>query len=149
MLNDVEAAKVKVDGETACPGDAPVALTRADLISETTPISSDALFATGRSDLGSGAIQTLDQLLQQIKDTPKVVEIRIEGHTDNTGTDMINLPLSKARAQKVRDYMVLNGLETANIHVEGYGASRPVGDNATEAGRSANRRVEVVVTRER
>lgn len=148
MLDDVDATKVNVDADSACPTHAPVAMSRADLISEMTPISNDALFATGRSDLSPGAAQRLDQLLQQIKQTPKVVEIRIEGHTDNTGSDMINIPLSKARAETVRNYLVLNGLETANIQVEGQGATRPIGDNTTEIGRAKNRRVEVTVTRE-
>ena len=61
------------------------------------------------------------------------MEIRIEGHTDNTGSDMINIPLSKARAESVRTYLILNGLEAANIQVEGFGAARPVADNLTEA----------------
>jgi adhesin transport system outer membrane protein len=77
------------------------------------------------------------------------VQVKIEGHTDNTGTDMLNIPLSKARAQSVRDYFVLNGLEKITILTDGFGAARPVGDNATDAGRSANRRVEVTVTRQR
>ena len=148
MFEQVDADPVKVDADSACPTDAPVAMSRADLITEMTPISNDALFATGRSDLSPGAAQRLDQLLQHIKQTAKVVEIRIEGHTDNTGSDMINIPLSKARAETVRNYLVLNGLETANIQVEGYGASRPVADNLTDIGRTKNRRVEVTVSRE-
>ena len=70
-------------------------------------------------------------------------------NTDNTGTDTLNIPLSKARAQRVRDYFVLNGLETVPMTVDGFGATRPTADNSTEAGKAANRRVDVTVTRSR
>lgn len=146
LLDNANVEQLRVDAATACPSDAPVALTRSDLITDVTPISSDALFALNSSVLTLGATGKLDELLKKIKNTPKVVEIRVEGHTDNSGNDAINLPLSKARAQSVRDYLVLNGLEMANIQVAGFGASRPVADNTTESGRAANRRVEVSVT---
>jgi adhesin transport system outer membrane protein len=87
--------------------------------------------------------------LDTIKNTPKLVGVRVEGHTDNTGSDQINMPLSRARAQRVSDYLVLHGMEMVNIAVAGYGSNRPIADNATEAGRAANRRVEVTVTRQR
>lgn len=148
LIGQVDVEQLRVDAAAACPLDAPVALTRADLISSTVPLNSDALFAVNSSELSPGSAYKLDQLLQSIKATPKVVEVRVEGHTDNSGSDRINLPLSKARAQRVRDYLVLHGLEMVNILAEGYGSSRPVTDNETEAGRAANRRVEVIVVRE-
>lgn len=148
LLSDTEIEQLRVDAASACPTYAPTALTRTDLISEVTPISSDALFSLNSSELTSGSTRNLDQLLQKIKDTPKVVEIRVEGHTDSSGSDAVNLPLSKARAQRVRDYLVLNGLELMNIRVDGFGSSRPVADNGTETGRATNRRVEVTVTRQ-
>lgn len=133
--------------ESACPDVAPVAMGRDDLISELTPLAGDALFDVGSSQLKSGATQKLDQLVADIKATPKVVQINIEGHTDNSGTDTLNVPLSKARAQRVRDYFVLNGLEAIPMTVDGFGAARPVADNNTSAGKTANRRVDVTVTR--
>src|SRR5690606_21258434 len=114
MFEQVDADPVKVDADSACPTDAPVAMSRADLITEMTPISNDALFATGRSDLSPGAAQRLDQLLQQVKQTPKVVEIRIEGHTHNTGSDTINIPRTRAPAETARTYPGVNGLDTPN-----------------------------------
>jgi len=65
----------------------------------------------------------------------------------NTGTDALNISLSKARAQRVRDYFVLNGLEAIPMVVDGLGATHPVADNTTFAGKAANRRVDVTVTR--
>jgi adhesin transport system outer membrane protein len=133
--------------ESACPDIAPVAMGRDDLISELTPLAGDTLFDVGSSQLKVGATQKLDQLIAEIKATPKVVQISIVGHTDNTGTDALNISLSKARAQRVRDYFVLNGLEAIPMVVDGFGAGRPVADNASIAGKAANRRVDVTVTR--
>src|SRR5690606_17761685 len=148
LLDDANVEQLRVDAASACPADAPLALTRDDLISDVTPISSDALFAVNSSELSPGADGSLDQLLQKIKATPNVVEIRVEAHTDSSGSDAINLPLSNARAKRVRDYLVLNGLEMVYIQAQGYGSSRPLADNNTEAGRNVNRRVEVRVTRQ-
>lgn len=133
--------------ESACPAEAPVAMSRDDLISQLTPLSGDALFDTGSSELKTSAATTLDQLISSIKSTPGVVQIAIEGHTDSTGTDALNIPLSKARAQRVRDYFVLNGLETIPMSIDGLGATRPVADNNTDAGKAANRRVDITITR--
>ena len=147
VLHDTKVTDSLNISESACPDIAPIALGRDDLISELTPLAGDALFDVGSSQLKAGATQKLDQLIASIKATPKVVQISIEGHTDNTGTDALNIPLSKARAQRVRDYFVLNGLETIPMAVDGFGATRPVADNSSIAGKAANRRVDVTVTR--
>jgi len=152
-LAQVKGANVKdnlrIDGASACPTDVAEGMSRKDLISEMVRLSGDALFDVGSSVLTPNAAQKLDKLIEQVKATPNVVQIKVDGHTDNTGTDMLNIPLSKARAQSVRDYFVLNGLEKITILTDGFGATRPVGDNGTETGRAANRRVEVTVTRQR
>lgn len=149
ILHDVKVEDSLKISESACPDDAPTALNRGDLISALTPISGDALFDVGSSELKPGATQKLDNVVASIKATQNVVQIKIEGHTDNTGTDALNLPLSKARAQRVRDYFVLNGLESIPMTVDGFGAARPTADNNTEAGKAANRRVDITVTRSR
>lgn len=149
ILHDVKVEDSLKVSESACPNDAPTALSRGDLISDLTPVSGDALFDVGSSELKPGAAQKLDAVVASIKAAQKVVQIKIEGHTDNSGTDALNVPLSKARAQRVRDYFVLNGLETIPMTVDGFGATRPTADNNTEAGKAANRRVDVTVTRSR
>lgn len=149
ILHDVKVEDSLKISESACPQDAPTALSRSDLISELTPVSGDALFDVGSSELKPGAAQKLDNVVASIKSAQKVVQIKIEGHTDNTGTDALNIPLSKARAQRVRDYFVLNGLESIPMTVDGFGAARPTADNTTEAGKAANRRVDITVTRSR
>lgn len=140
--------QIKIDGSNACPLDVAEGFSRKDLISEMIRLSGDALFDVGSSVLTANATQKLDALIQQIKNTPKVVQIKIEGHTDNTGTDMINIPLSKARAESVKNYFILNGLDQIMYQTEGYGATRAVGNNETETGRAANRRVEITVSRQ-
>ncbi|MFO1389171.1 TolC family outer membrane protein [Cellvibrio sp.] len=152
-LVQVKDAKVndkgeKIDGANACPAEVVEGFSRKDLVSEMIRISGDALFDVGSSALTTTASQKLELLVQQIKNTPNVVQIKIDGHTDNTGTDMINIPLSKARAESVKNYFILNGLDQINYQTEGYGATRAVGDNSTEQGKAANRRVEVTVSRQ-
>lgn len=140
--------RIKADGTSACPLEVVESFTRKDLVSEVVRLSGDALFDVGSSVLTPNAAQKLDALIQQIKNTPNVVQIKIDGHTDNTGTDMINIPLSKARAESVKNYLITNGLDQISYQTEGFGATRAVGDNATDIGRSANRRVEVTVSRQ-
>lgn len=147
LLKDINVKdKVNITG-SACPDDAPAALGRDQLISEVNNLNGDTLFAAGSSTLKLSAAQQLDELIAAIKKTTDVVEIGIYGHTDNTGADALNVSLSKARAQRVREYLVLNGLEVIPMVVNGFGAAQPVADNSTESGRKANRRVEVTVTR--
>ena len=69
----------------------------------------------------------------------------IYGHTDNSGSDAVNGPLSEKRADAVRDYLLGKGLAANRIETKGYGSARPVGDNSTVMGRSRNRRVEIVL----
>ena len=149
ILHDTKVQDSLNISESACPDIAPAALGRDDLISETTPLAGDALFDLGSSQLKPEAEQKLNQLVAVIKATPKVVEINIAGYSDNTGSDALNIPLSKARAQRVRDYFVLNGLEAIPMTVDGFGPADPVADNSTEIGRASNRRVNVTVTRSR
>lgn len=85
------------------------------------------------------ALQSLLALLQEYPQQ----RIRIEGHTDNTGADTINLRMSKDRAAAVSNYLVNRGIAPDRLIVKGYGATQPVDTNDTETGRSRNRRIEV------
>ena len=71
--------------------------------------------------------------------------IDVYGHTDSTGNDAINIPLSQNRAQAVSGYLSSRGVAVARIGTQGFGASQPVASNATEVGRQQNRRVEVKI----
>ena len=67
-------------------------------------------------------------------------------HTDNTGSDAINQPLSENRAAAVKDFLVSKGVASKRITTQGLGSKSPVATNDTEAGRTQNRRVEVGIT---
>jgi outer membrane protein OmpA-like peptidoglycan-associated protein len=69
----------------------------------------------------------------------------VYGHTDNSGSDAVNVPLSEKRAAAVKDYLLKKGLTANRVEAKGYGAAKPLVSNATEAGRSQNRRVEIVL----
>lgn len=70
----------------------------------------------------------------------------INGYTDNTGDDSLNIPLSNERAQSVAEFLGTHGVTGNRLSVKGFGSANPVADNGTEAGRAKNRRVEIVVS---
>ena len=107
-------------------------------------IPADAGFAVGRSTISP----TLGGVLNQFAGTLQqntVTHVTIIGHTDNTGSDAINNPLSFDRANATRDYLVGRGVSAARFTTDGRGSREPIADNSTAAGRAANRRVEIYV----
>ena len=104
---------------------------------------SGILFKTNKADLSAKAKNSLAQFAQVLNNN-KDMDIAIIGHTDNTGTDAINQPLSVSRANSVNNYLKSCGVSAAQIKsVEGQGSTNPVADNSTAEGRKQNRRVEV------
>ena len=104
---------------------------------------SGILFATGKADLSTTAKNSLVQFAKVLNEN-KDCDIAIIGHTDNTGTDAVNQPLSVNRANSVNAYLKSCGVAASQIkRIEGQGSTNPVADNSTEAGRKLNRRVEV------
>lgn len=107
-------------------------------------VPADAGFATGRSTLSPTLVRVLGQFgttLQQNQAT----HVTIIGHTDSSGSDAINNPLSFDRANATRDYLVGRGVSAARISTDGRGSREPVADNGTPTGRAMNRRVEIYV----
>ncbi len=101
-------------------------------------------FATGRYDLSPQAQNSLDkaaQTLAMYTDTT----IRVVGHTDTTGSDAINNPLSYNRAQSVANYLQNRGVAANRMSVSGQGSRQPIADNNTDYGRAQNRRVEILI----
>ncbi len=105
------------------------------------------LFATAKATLAGGARESLARLSGILSAYP-ALKLRVEGHTDDIGSEATNLKLSTERAIAVRDYLIGQGVPAASIEVEGLGPSNPVADNATAEGRARNRRVEVIVSGE-
>ena len=87
---------------------------------------------------------TLDQVAQTLAAYPSTL-IDVYVHTDPTGGDRINVPLSQNRAQSVAAYLSGRGVNRERIATQGFASSRPIADNGTEVGRAQNRRVEIRV----
>lgn len=105
--------------------------------------ASGILFATNKADLNASAKNSLAELARVLNANTDC-DVAIVGHTDSTGSDAINQPLSVNRAQSVETYLKSCGVQSRQIKsVQGLGSTSPVADNATEAGRQQNRRVEV------
>jgi outer membrane protein OmpA-like peptidoglycan-associated protein len=105
----------------------------------------DTLFATGRSELKSGATANLDRVSAFMNQYPNRTAA-IEGFTDSMGSDDYNQDLSQRRADAVKGYLVGQGVGIARLSSAGRGESTPVGDNTSATGRQQNRRVEVVIS---
>lgn len=105
-------------------------------------IPNDISFDTGRYDIKPNLRPILDQFAQGLSQQPGT-EVRIIGHTDNTGSDAVNNPLSVNRAQSTRDYLVARGVSSSRITIDGRGEREPIADNTTEVGRARNRRIEI------
>jgi len=105
----------------------------------------DTLFATGRSELKSGATANLDRLGAFLNEYPNRTA-SIEGFTDSTGSEDSNQSLSEHRADSVKRYLVGRGVQSNRLSSTGRGENAPVADNETTAGRQQNRRVEVVIS---
>lgn len=107
-------------------------------------IPSDISFDTNRADIKPNFRPILDKFAASLVENPSTF-VTIVGHTDNTGSDSINDPLSVERAARTRDYLVTRGVAAARFTVEGRGSHEPIASNNSEAGRAKNRRVEIFV----
>ena len=105
----------------------------------------DLLFATGKSELTGGAAPNLNKLavfLDEYADRT----VFIEGHTDNVGSESMNIQLSQRRADSVKTYLVGQGIESDRLSTAGLGESSPLTGNDTDTARQQNRRVEVIIS---
>lgn len=107
----------------------------------------DLLFATGKSTLRSSSSTQLDKLVAFLQTNPDR-NVMIEGHTDSSGSQMLNEQLSKQRADAVKDYLVEHGIMTSRLESRGRGESSPVANNESASGRQQNRRVEIIIVNE-
>lgn len=104
----------------------------------------DILFDTNKATLKQNAQVALAKLAGIVSLFPNI-NLRIEGHTDSTGGDAINVPLSHDRANSVMAFLQSQGVSAKRMSAEGYAARIPVADNATPQGRAKNRRVEIIL----
>lgn len=107
-------------------------------------IPSDISFDVGRADIKPNFRPVLDRFAQTLNANPTTT-VRIIGHTDSTGSDAVNDPLSVNRAASARNYLADRGVASSRIVIDGRGSHEPLADNGSEAGRARNRRVEIFV----
>ncbi|PSJ80540.1 OmpA family protein [Neisseria iguanae] len=101
-------------------------------------------FATNSATLNTSAQNALAAAAQTLVQYPDTT-LTINGHTDNTGSDAINEPLSRNRAQSVASYLQSRGVDGTRLTTAGYGSRQPIASNGTAEGRAKNRRVEVLI----
>jgi OOP family OmpA-OmpF porin len=132
-------AGTKVDGQ-GCPLAKPVVY----VTEEDKRVVRDAIknleFDLGKATIRSVSFPSLDRVATLLTD--KNFSLKLAGHTDNTGSDQLNLKLSKDRAESIKAYLVEKGANASRIEATGYGESQPIATNKTAAGRQQNRRVE-------
>ncbi|WP_116136043.1 OmpA family protein [Trinickia diaoshuihuensis] len=105
-------------------------------------IPSNVTFATDSYQINPQLYATLNELATQMNQNPQVIA-QIRGYTDSTGSASHNQTLSVNRAQSVATYLTQRGVNPGRLDAQGFGASNPIGDNNTAAGREQNRRVEI------
>ena len=107
-------------------------------------IPSDISFDTGRAEIKSNFRPVLDSFATSLTNNPGT-QVTIIGHTDSSGSDVVNNPLSLNRAAATRDYLASRSVSSNRIIIDGRGSREPVAANDTAAHRAINRRVEIFV----
>ena len=107
-------------------------------------LKGDVTFDYDSAILRPGLYSEIDRISNVLIKYPETV-IRVEGHTDSTGSENYNMVLSQRRADSVKNLIVQRGVSLTRIETMPYGESMPIADNSTEAGRSMNRRVEIKI----
>lgn len=102
------------------------------------------LFDFDKATLRAETISTLEQVAAVLREYP-TLEIRVEGHTDDVGSESYNQDLSERRALAVRDFLVDSGMAPSQVQSAGFGESLPVAPNSSPEGRQRNRRVDLVI----
>jgi OmpA-OmpF porin, OOP family len=116
----------------------------ANITSEVSSKSYSIEFETGSANIRPYSYKLLDEIFQSAV-VAEGLKLGVYGHTDNNGSDAINIPLSEKRANAVKTYLLKKGLKEVRVEAKGLGSSQPIADNNSEAGRSKNRRVEIVL----
>lgn len=129
---------------TTAPATAPAGSCESLQADVTAALRTPIGFQTEGSGLSAANKTELTAVAAAIKACPQAT-VTVVGHTDNTGDDETNVPLSKSRAQTVADYLVSQGVPAGSVTAEGAGSSQPVAGNDTADGRAQNRRTEIIV----
>ncbi len=144
-----------VEEVDACPADAGVAdadparngCPAARIVGDQIIIMDQIQFETNKSVIKADSEVVLTAILKSINSLPQATRFIVEGHTDNRGGAKRNKVLSEGRAQAVVAWLASHGVDASRLEAHGYGPSKPIANNKTEAGRKANRRVEIHIVR--
>lgn len=115
---------------------------KADVAKKIDYAANNIYFATGKHTLLNKSFKGLDDVVKEMK-ADAGLQIAINGHTDDIGSDASNMKLSENRAAAVKAYLVKKGIDESRVKAIGFGETQPVADNKTAAGRQKNRRVEL------
>jgi len=105
-------------------------------------------FAYDKAEILPASFALMDELAKVMQENPQVQKVSIEGHASDEGEEKHNLLLSKARAEAVRVYLTSKGVSAERMSSTGYGETRPLVSNDSDAGREQNRRVEFHITKQ-
>jgi outer membrane protein OmpA-like peptidoglycan-associated protein len=131
--------KVEADG---CPSRAHI---KVQVREQSLELREKVNFEFGKAKIMRESFGLLDQVAATLKQHSEILKLRVEGHTDDKGPDAFNLRLSQKRAESVVDYLVGKGVERERLVPKGFGEEKPIASNKTDAGRAANRRVEMII----
>jgi outer membrane protein OmpA-like peptidoglycan-associated protein len=136
--------KDNFEDEDGCPEEGPgkptVTITDTQLL-----ISSKIYFDFNKDNIKEVSYPILDAVAEALLANPHIVQVRVEGHTDNEGTEEYNLDLSTRRAKAVVEYLIGKDVPAERLTFEGYGFTKPKASNKTAEGRAINRRVEFTI----
>ena len=124
--------------EDGCPEDPDekVTVTKEKLV-----IADQVYFETAKAKIRQESHAILDEVARALEENPQIELLRIEGHTDDRGSEDYNQKLSQQRAESVRDYLIDEGIAAERLIAVGYGEAKPIAPNETKEGRGRNRRV--------
>ena len=138
-INDEEDKCPDVPGvreNNGCP------VVKEEVVKKVNTSAKNIFFEVNSAKLLPKSFKALNDVVSVLNEDA-ALKVDIEGHTDITGGDKINIPLSKNRAKSVYDYLVSKGIDASRLSSEGFGSSRPIADNKTAKGKAMNRRTEM------
>ncbi|MEI7597298.1 MAG: OmpA family protein [Bacteroidota bacterium] len=110
-------------------------------------VLSKVFFDVNKSTVSSISANELSEIVALLSKY-QTLKVNIQGHTDNTGNDELNMKLSYNRAKEIYNYLLNNKIDISRLTYEGYGKSRPISSNKTETGKAKNRRVEIEIVQQ-
>lgn len=134
-----------VEDEDGCPDKEVVIEKRVVIEKNFIKITEKIYFEFGKADIQERSFSLVDEIAEIVLENPQLKKIRIEGHTDDVGSDVANLRLSQARADSVVRAISDRGVKSYRLDAVGFGEMRPIDANETDDGRAANRRVEFII----